>query len=341
MSSIKNVKSLAWSWQAEIGDHVIALAWSRDGRYLATAAVSGAIKIFERETGRTSHHFSGHQFGTTALSWNGAGAVLASAGQDGKVRWWDTLRGEELLTLDAGAEWVEHVAWSPTGDVLASAAGKELRFWDATGQMLGAFRDHPSTIADIAWHPKGKVLAVCAYNGITLRLPQQPERAERFEWKGSSLVLAWSPDGKFLATGDQDSTVHFWIMATKQDLQMWGYPTKVRELAWDFSSRYLATGGSPEVTIWDCSGKGPADTKPISLKAHENFVSALAYQHHGAQLATADQSGRVLLWRPDKKREPLAQAQAESGVSRLAWSPDDRALAIGTEAGAVLVMSTT
>jgi hypothetical protein len=49
----------------------------------------------------------------------------------------------------------------------------------------------------------------------------------------------------------------------------------------------------------------------------------------------------VLLWRPDKKREPLAQAQAESGVSHLAWSPDDRALAIGTEAGAVLVMSTT
>jgi WD40 repeat protein len=337
MPRIKNVKPLTASWHREIEDHVIDLIWSRDGRSLAAAAVSGPITIFERETGRIVHHFAGHRFGTSSLSWNADGTVLTSAGQDGKVRWWDTLRGEELLACEGGAAWVEHVAWSPAGEVLASAAGKEVRFWDRTGQLLSSFGDHPSTIADIAWHPQDKVLAACAYNGVTLCLPHQPGRAERLEWKGSSLVLAWSPDGRFLATGDQDSTVHFWIIATRQDLQMWGYPTKVRELAWDCSGRYLATGGSPEVIIWDCSGKGPAGTRPISLRGHENFISALAYQHHGAHLASADQDGLVLLWRPEKNQQPIAYARADSGVSLLAWSPDDRLLATGTESGHVEV----
>jgi WD40 repeat protein len=73
--------------------------------------------------------------------------------------------------------------------------------------------------------------------GVSQEAPQR-----RFEWKGSILRLAWSPNGRFVATGDQDSTVHFWFEEDRRDLQMSGYPTKVREL-WNAASRYLATGG--------------------------------------------------------------------------------------------------
>ena len=64
--------------------------------------------------------------------------------------------------------------------------------------------------------------------------------------------MAWSPDGKVLAHGNQDATVHFWYAQTGTDLQMSGYPTKVRELGWDFTSRYLATGGGRMPCVWDC-----------------------------------------------------------------------------------------
>ncbi|HMP41901.1 MAG TPA: WD40 repeat domain-containing protein, partial [Roseiflexaceae bacterium] len=65
----------------------------------------------------------------------------------------------------------------------------------------------------------------------------------KFEWKGSVLVLAVSLDGKYIAAGAQNASVHFWICRDGTDLEMSGYPRKVRELAWDSSSSYLATGG--------------------------------------------------------------------------------------------------
>jgi WD40 repeat protein len=210
-----------------------------------------------------------------------------------------------------------------------------VRLWGADGALLREWTDHTSTVADLAWKPGRRELAVAAYGGLTLYDPERDEPRARHTWKGSTLVIAWSPDGKYVATGDQDSTVHFWFSATGQDLQMWGYPTKVRELAWDPGSRFLATGGGPEVTVWDCAGKGPEGTRALQLQAHENLVSALAYQGSGPLLASGGADGLVAVWRPDRGRRAAAQTGFNVGITALAWSPDDRWLAVGTEAGTV------
>ena len=118
---------------------------------------------------------------------------------------------------------------------------------------------------------------------------------------------------------------------------MSGYPTKVRELAWDRTSRYLATGGGPVPCVWDVSGKGPAGTKPLQFEAHEGCVTALAFQHSGPLLASAGADGLVALWQPGRHKRPLARARFGSGITQMAWSPDDRRLGTGTESGGVRV----
>jgi WD40 repeat protein len=116
---------------------------------------------------------------------------------------------------------------------------------------------------------------------------------------------------------------------------MSGYPAKVKELSWDSSSRYLATGGGPLPCVWDCSGKGPAGTTPIQFDAHTDRVSALAFQRRGPVLASAGLDGLLALWHPGKQLNALALARLDSPIAQLCWSPEDRHLAVGTEAGQV------
>ncbi|MCU0247346.1 MAG: hypothetical protein MUC42_12280 [Bryobacter sp.] len=337
--------ALEANWQTETGEHVISLEWSPGGTTVAAATVSGPVLLLDGDTGKPKKTLSGHGFGTTQVAWrpgDDQGGVLASAGQDGRVRLWHGCLGAEMLTLDAGAPWVERIAWSPGGDFLAAAAGKKLRLWDfrdpaEPGKLLHAFPDQESTIADIAWKPGENVLATCGYNGLTFWSPFQDTPVRRFDWKGSMLKLAWSPDGKYIATGNQDSTIQFWIIATGKELQMWGYRSKIRELAWDCRSRFLASGGSATGVVWDCSGKGPAGTKPVLLDYHETLLTQLAFQTEGSLLASGCQEGLIAIWRPGKEKQPLATAHLGSPVTQLAWSPSNKRLAAGSDEGLVAV----
>ena len=330
------------NWTATIGDYVIDLAWSPDGKYIAAASVLGPVTIFDGRRQAVIHAFEGHEFGTMSIAWRPDSKALASAGQDGKIRLWDMTSGEATHSLDGGAAWVERLAWSGgERPMLASAAGRKLKLWSAVGDLVRECPDHQSTISDIQWKPSARQLASIAYGGVTLWDPQQSEAVRRLEWKGSSLVIAWSPDGKHIATGDQDSTVHFWIMSTGNDLEMSGYPTKVRELSWDAASRYLATGGGQEVTVWDCSGRGPAGTNPITLSGHQDFLSVVRFQHRGKLLASGGADGLVYIWQLQGSRRSVAvhEAALTAGVTSLVWAPNDQYIAVGDESGGVRVFS--
>ncbi len=331
-------------WQAAVPDHAISLAWSPDGTRLAAAAVSGPITIFDSVSGQEVHRLPGHGFGTTAIAWQPHGSLLASVGQDSRVRLWDTTSGQLARELDAGASWAEKVVWHPSGQYVASAAGKKAKVWSHTGDLIRELPPQAGTVMDVKWRPGTHQLTVLAYGAATTYDPLASSEPVRvLAWKGSPLAMAWSPDGQVLAHGNQDATVHFWYFESLRDLQMWGYRTKVRELAWDYSSRYLATGGGPVVCIWDCQAgpQGPEGSKPQMLMGHEeeSSISALAYQARGFLLASAGLDGKVLLWQPHNRRNPLVGEfrfpEAEASV--LEWSPNDQNLAAGSGTGAVAV----
>ena len=335
MAKLSQPPTLSQRWSAKLDDHTIALAWSTDGSQLAAASVSGPITVFDVATGTVAHTLSGHGFGTTAIAWQPGGKRLASAGQDGKARLWEA--GREVVALDAGAAWVERLAWHPKGTSLVTAAGRKLKLWSGDGELQRSYPDQSATIAAVQWSSKGREFVSAGYGGVTFWRPDAEASVNQFEWKGSIVALAWSPDLKYIAGGAQDSSVHFWTTKTGKDLEMTGYPQKVAQLAWDASSSYLATGGSDVITTWNCTGKGPAGSAPLTLGDHAGAISSLAFQNRGPLLASGCDEGILNLTLPGGSRKTLGKADLSEGISVLSWAPADGRLAVGGAEGSVSV----
>lgn len=329
-------RELTEQWYLDVGDYVIDLAWSPSGQQIAFVTVEGQAFLVDQATVKGElRPLGSHGGGASSVAWRFDGKELATAGQDGTVKIWSPATGQLIRELRAGADWVAKVVYHPQSPMLATAAGRIVRIWNADRQVQHESSTHASTIADIAWNPDGSSLAAAAYNGVTNHILKSLDRPRHYEWKGSSLKLAWSPTSKYIATGEQDSTVHFWSVKTGDDCQMWGFPSKVLELSWHHTGNYLATGGADTVTVWDCSGPGPRGRKPKMLEGHVTKLSQLVFQHRNDLLASGDTDGVVMIWNPLKSTQQVAGRYFESTISRLEWSPDNQMLAVGQRAGVV------
>jgi WD40 repeat protein len=334
------VKPLTEHWKKpSCMDYIHDLAWSANGHHLACADAKGYVSIRSAITGYLNEHWCAHQLGALRARWSHDGKYLASSGQDGKAHIYDGTRYTKLATIDHGTAWVEHIAWHRHRDCILTAAGKQLKLSNADGTLIQQFEEHKSTIADVAWHPVvPELFATSSYGGARLWNLKQVSFKRFLEWKGSLWNIAYSPNGNVLAAGCQDGAAHIWLLPSGDDLFMNGYPTKVRELSWDSTSRYLATGGGSEVIVWDFSGKGPSGSKPLMFPGHDSFISVLAFAPKELKLASGGLDGNIMIWNLSAQREVLSHT-GDSEVSGLAWSPDGKQLAASFASGSLAVFN--
>jgi WD40 repeat protein len=277
--------------------------------------------------------------------------LLATGGQDGAVKFWDATAGQHTATVKLGNAWVEHLAWSSAGFQPASeetAGWKPAHLFAASGRTLHALRPDasiahtfppaPKTISALAARPGGGSMAAAYFGGVCLWGADDFVVQKEFPYANGIQALVWSPDNKWLVSGNQDPSVHLWIPEQAIELHMRGYEGKVKFLSFDHTSRWLATSGGREASIWDCLGGGPEGREPAMLP-HEAPICAVAFQHAHGLLVTASQDGTVQLWSPELRQPLRATVRMPSAATKFAWSPDDRFLAIGSEKGAVYVLN--
>jgi WD40 repeat protein len=339
--------NLAKHWAATLDDYVIDLGWSSapasgtEGSLLAAASAAGGISIFAAANGAKHHQLPGHDNGANCLAWQPGTTTLATGGQDGAVKFWDAAAGQHTGNAPLGSAWVEHLAWKAgvkdSPSYLAATAGRQLTFLRPDSSTLHAFKPAPKTISALAWQPGGGCAAVAYFGGVCLWDADDFVAQKEFPYANGIHALVWSPDNKWLVSGNQDPSVHLWKPEEDIELHMSGYETKVKHLSFDHTSRWLATGGGRDACIWDCSGEGPEGREPAMLP-HDAPVCAVAFQHAHGLLATASQDGVVMLWSPERKQPLRATVKMPVAATKLTWSPDDRLLAIGSEKGAVYVL---
>jgi WD40 repeat protein len=325
-------------WTVQLPDFAQSLAWSPDGALLAVATLAGPVLILDGDTGLPVARDPGHSGGAMCVCWSPDGQRLVTGGQDGAILTLDRTHGTATRHAGGGT-WVEHLAFSSDGVCLASAAGRIVRLWTPDFDLLAEATGYESTITSLFWLPHTWQVVTSCYGGLQFFQAGREDWVRRLDWKGSILTACPSPDGKYIATGNQDASVHVWNTQTGRDLQMSGYVTKVRELAWSERGPLLATGGGEVVTLWSFEGAGPAGKPPVTLTGHEGRVSGLVFGTTGDWLLSCGEDGALIRWERSARGWRLGRVyDLEVPLFSLCKRPDDQRVALAGRDGQLSVV---
>ncbi|MFO0949691.1 MAG: PQQ-binding-like beta-propeller repeat protein, partial [Isosphaeraceae bacterium] len=350
-------------WDVDTGRELVTLtghaatvfdvAFSPKGDRLATASQDLTARIWDPDVDSSARVLRGHVKAVNAVAFQPRGGLLASGGEDGTVRLWGAGDGP-LVTLPGHDAPVTSLCFSLGGGLLAAGDRRGgVRVWEIpSGRPAGPPLHAGGEVTSLAFYPDGR-LATAGVDGlvrtwdIRTGVPGPSYRAHARSVRG----LAISPDGAYLATSGEDRTVVLRDAASGRAIgdPLRGHSCWVYAVAFAPESRSLSSAGGPapgaslsdrlasvsgdgELIIWDVQGRRP----PRAIRAHGNFVRALAFHPDGSRLASGGMDRTVKLWDASTGDEVLT-LRAHAPVLGVAFSPDGDRLAAGCADGTVRI----
>lgn len=322
---------------------VIALAFARDGKLLASANYDGTVRLWDPMTGRQAHIFRGLSRevigGVRAgVSFSPDSKTLASGGPDHTIRLWDVGGGKERQPRQGHAAAVISLDVSRDGKRLVSAGlDQALRLWDLKSGVEQYVLRGPGSYNSVALSPNGQNVAAAGDDIIQLwdtatarpfrRLTQQP---------GKVMSVAFSPDGKMFACGSSTNQegkenslfVYDMVSGRKQCRIVAAKDEVYQQVAFSADSKMLGAYAGSGVRLWD-SATG-------QRLYHGKGDRCFAFAPDGTTLVVRNDDKTIRLYNIPSGRElqRFAEPNEPEGWA-FALSPDGRTLARATEGHAI------
>jgi WD40 repeat protein len=346
-------------WDVHSGQQVItlyrtgessnAIAFDTKGARLVTGYGDGVAKVWDAATGSVLITLSGEASPVWDVAFSSDGTRVATANDDGTARMWDVspAGGPEWFTLVPQGGPVLDITYGPDGRHLATACGFYVKVWNAaSGKELSTLSGQADRTFRVAFSPDGSRLATrgddqttrvwdAATGKVLLALPTPLLPSGTVDPSGTvNHGVAFSPDGKRLATSGRDGNMRIWDASTGKTLiTLPGQAGTIYSVAFSPDGARLVTGSAATAQLWDAAtGKAL-----LTLPGQSGTTYSVAFSPDGARVAAGRMDKTVKVWDVVTGQVLFTFSGQRGIIHSVAFSPDGKRLATASADGTVKV----
>ncbi|HID53677.1 MAG TPA: hypothetical protein EYP41_16790 [Anaerolineae bacterium] len=330
------------------------IAYSPDGRRIATVSSDTDVKIWDAATGQEIITLeSGHARPVNALAFSPNGKLLATGGDDFVILW-NAESGERITVFNRGVP-IQDITFSADSIFIAVASeDKDMQIWDVSKrQSVALLEGHDAPITGVAYSPDGQYLASSSADGRiivrsadALKNPdtggiQYAINAVLDEESSKPIVVTsirFNPDSTQLITGHSNGLAKIWDAATGELVAtLSGHASQVNDAVFSPDGQFISTAGADGTAkVWD------ADTHEalFTISQHTGGVTAVAFSPDGERLATASQDSTAKIWDTQPGLTPQIITGPRAAILALAFNDDGSLIAAAGDDKAAWVWQT-